>query len=101
MGSNYIWSLIIKVKSSRSNSRQTMWIREPVRDLTKGLSGSLYADKGYLSQPLVNDLAKAEVTFITKKRRNMKAQVLAAWDKLMLSKRFIIESVPQAYKLAA
>ncbi|MDC9616428.1 transposase, partial [Xenorhabdus khoisanae] len=47
------------------------------------------------------DLTQTGVTFITTKRRNMKARVLAEWDKAVLSKRFIIESVPQAYKLAA
>ncbi len=75
--------------------------REPVRELTTELTGTLYADKRYLSQELADDLAKIGVTFITKKRRNMKACMQAEWDKVMLSKRFIIESVPQAYKLAA
>ncbi len=75
--------------------------REPVRELSKELTGSLYGDKGYLSQELADDLAQTGVTFITKKRRNMKASMQAEWDKIMLSKRFIIESVPQAYKLAA
>ncbi len=75
--------------------------REPVRELTTELTGTLYADKRYLSQELADDLAKIGVTFITKKRRNMKACMQAEWDKIMLSKHFIIESVPQAYKLAA
>ncbi|MDC9591248.1 transposase, partial [Xenorhabdus sp. XENO-10] len=73
----------------------------PVRELTKELTGSLYGDKGYLSQELADDLAKTGITFITQKRRNMKAHMQAEWDKIMLSRRFIIESVPQAYKLAA
>ncbi|WP_340619236.1 transposase, partial [Xenorhabdus entomophaga] len=42
--------------------------REPVRELSKELIGSLYGDKGYLSQELADDLAKTDVTFITKKR---------------------------------
>ncbi len=75
--------------------------REPVRELTTELTGSLYGYKSYLSQELADDLGKTGVTFVTQKRRNMKAQLLAEWDKIMLSKRFIIESVPQAYKLAA
>ncbi|CDL79472.1 transposase (fragment) [Xenorhabdus cabanillasii JM26] len=35
--------------------------RQSVRELTEGLSGSLYGDKGYLSQSLVNELAKTGV----------------------------------------
>ncbi|PQQ36834.1 IS982 family transposase, partial [Photorhabdus luminescens] len=67
--------------------------REPVRELTAELTGSLYGDKGYLSQELADDLAKAGLTFITQKRRNMKAHLQAEWDKIMLSKRFIIETI--------
>ncbi|WP_376712571.1 transposase [Photorhabdus aballayi] len=67
--------------------------REPVRDLVKELTGSLYGDKGYLSQELADDLAQTGVTFITKKRRNMKAKVQAEWDRIMLLKRFIIETI--------
>ncbi|QTL39719.1 IS982 family transposase [Xenorhabdus budapestensis] len=67
--------------------------REPVQELAKELTGFLYGDKGYLSQELADDLTQTGVTFITTKRRNMKARVLAEWDKIMLSKRFIIETI--------
>ncbi len=67
--------------------------REPVQELAKELTGSLYGDKGYLSQKLADDLAQTGVTFITKKRHNMKARVLDEWDKIMLKKRFIIETI--------
>ncbi|MBD2807194.1 IS982 family transposase, partial [Xenorhabdus sp. ZM] len=50
--------------------------REPVLELAKELTGSLYDDKGYLSQELADNLAQTDVTFITKKRRSMKARVL-------------------------
>ncbi|WP_275368519.1 IS982 family transposase, partial [Xenorhabdus bovienii] len=72
--------------------------REPVHELAKGLTGSLYGDKGYISQSLVDDLAETGVTFITKKRRNMKAKALSAWDNMMLSKRFIIETINDQLK---
>ncbi len=64
--------------------------REPVRELTTELTSSLYGDKGYRSQELADDLGKTGVTFVTQKRRNMKARLLAEWDKIMLSRRFII-----------
>ncbi|MBD2790182.1 IS982 family transposase, partial [Xenorhabdus sp. DI] len=52
-----------------------------------------YGDKGYLSQKLADDLAQTDVTFVTKKRRNMKAKAQAEWDRMMLLKRFIIETI--------
>ncbi|MBD2786498.1 IS982 family transposase, partial [Xenorhabdus sp. 3] len=52
-----------------------------------------YGDKGYLSQELADDLAQTDVTFVTKKRRNMKAKAQAEWDRMMLLKRFIIETI--------
>ncbi|RKE93037.1 DDE family transposase [Xenorhabdus ehlersii] len=73
--------------------------REPVRELTTELTGSLYGDKGYLSQELADDLGKTGVTFITQKRRNMKAHLQAAWDKIMLSRRFIIETINGQLKI--
>ncbi|MDC9591947.1 transposase, partial [Xenorhabdus sp. XENO-10] len=55
--------------------------------------------KGYLSQELADDLAKTGITFITKKRRNMKAHMQAEWDKIMLSRRFIIETINGQLKI--
>ncbi len=46
----------------------------------------LYADKEYLSQELADDLAKTSVTFITKKRRNMKECMQAEWDKFRIER---------------
>ncbi|WP_038251322.1 IS982 family transposase [Xenorhabdus nematophila] len=73
--------------------------REPVRELSKELVGMLYGDKGYLSQTLADDLAKNGLTLITKKRRNMKAHIQNMWDKIMLKKRFIIETINGQLKL--
>ncbi|MBS9425562.1 hypothetical protein EAE90_18495 [Photorhabdus caribbeanensis] len=46
--------------------------REPVCELVKNLTNSLYGDKGYISQSLMNDLMKLGVTFITSIRKKMK-----------------------------
>ncbi|SCZ70431.1 IS982 family transposase [Photorhabdus luminescens] len=67
--------------------------REPVRELAAGLTGTLYGDKGYISQALFDDLNATGVTLITDTRSNMKAKALSVWDKVMLSKRFIIETI--------
>ncbi|PHM75462.1 IS982 family transposase [Xenorhabdus cabanillasii] len=73
--------------------------REVVRELSQELTGSLYGDKGYLSKELADDLAQNGITFITKRRRNMKAQAQAEWDRIMLLKRFIIETINGQLKL--
>jgi len=72
--------------------------RKPVRELSKGLLDKLYADKGYISKALSADLAEDGVTLITTQKRNMKRKILSAWDRAMLSKRFIIETINDQLK---
>jgi len=67
--------------------------RKPVLDMVDNLTGSLYADKGYVSANLKEQLAEQGIDFITGQRSNMKRQPISAWDRAMLSKRFIIETV--------
>ena len=67
--------------------------RQPVLDMTDNLTGSLYGDKGYISHALKQTLAERNVHFVTGQRSNMKRQALSSWDKAMLGKRFIIETV--------
>ena len=61
--------------------------------MVDNVTGSLYGDKGYVSANLKADLAEQGIDFITGQRSNMKPQRISAWDKAMLSKRFIIETV--------
>ncbi|MDE9558043.1 IS982 family transposase [Xenorhabdus bovienii] len=72
--------------------------RQPVKALTKGLTGCLYGDKGYLSQALCDELEAEGVTLITNVRSNMKAKALSLWDGLMLRRRFLIETVVDQLK---
>jgi transposase len=67
--------------------------RKPVLDMVDNVSGSLYADKGYVSANLKEQLAELGIRFVTGQKRNMKPQAISAWDKAVLSKRFIIETV--------
>ena len=53
----------------------------------------LYADKGYISKALTEDLKMEGITLVTGQRKNMKPKLLAAWDRAMLAKRFIIETI--------
>lgn len=67
--------------------------RKPVLDMVDNVSGSLYADKGYVSNSLKQALVERDINFVTGQRSNMKPQPISDWDKAMLSKRFIIETV--------
>ena len=73
--------------------------RIPVPTLCKRLFGKLIADRGYISQPLFEQLLDTfGVQLITKLRKNMKNRLLPLVDKLLLRKRAIIESVVDQLK---
>ena len=69
--------------------------RTPVLKLVKGLTGKLFADKGYIDKKLTDKLANLGITLITTAKKNMKARLLPAhvFDVIMHKKRSIIESV--------
>lgn len=71
---------------------------QPVRELATGLTDKLYGDKGYLSKALEADLFDKGVKLITTVRKNMKAKALSLWDRAMLSRRFIIETINDQLK---
>jgi hypothetical protein len=73
--------------------------RRPVPRLVRRLFGKLFGDRGYISQALAEHLLVTQgLVFITKRRKNMRAQVLQATDRLLLRKRAIIESVNDQLK---
>jgi DDE family transposase len=73
--------------------------RQPVPALCSRLFGKLIADRGYISQPLFEQLLDTfGVQLITKLRKNMKNRLLPLMDKLLLRKRAIIESVVDQLK---
>ncbi len=46
--------------------------REPLPEMAKGLKGSMFGDKGYISQELFEKLQAHFLRFVTKSRKNMK-----------------------------
>lgn len=64
-----------------------------VTALANGLRGKLFGDKGYISQVLFNELWKQGLHLVTNVRKNMKNRLLSFTDKLLLRKRFIIETI--------
>ena len=72
--------------------------RRLVPELVKELFGKLFGDKGYISQPLFETLYEDGVHLVTKLKRNMKNRLISMFDKIMLRKRAIIESVADQLK---
>ncbi len=67
--------------------------RQAVPDLLSGVSGTVLADKGYLSPSLTNTLAGHGVQLVTDKRTNMPGPDLDPTDKALLRRRFLIETI--------
>ena len=57
-----------------------------------------YADKGYISQTLFVKLWDKVVHIVTGLRSNMKQKLMPLYDKIMLRKRNVIESVNDMLK---
>ena len=65
-----------------------------IQQLTKNVYGKLFADKGYLSQTLMEELFEKDIFLITKQRKNSKQHKLLQFcDHILLRKRAIIERV--------
>jgi len=73
--------------------------RQPVPRLARRLFGKLFGDKGYLSQPLFEQLLVTQgVQLITKLRKNMRNVLMSLSDKLLLRKRALIETINDQLK---
>lgn len=72
--------------------------RKPVPHLAKRLFGKLFGDKGYISQPLFDQLFPQNVQLITGIRKNMDNKLMPLIDKILLRKRALIETVNDQLK---
>jgi len=72
--------------------------RQPVREMTKGIFGKLFGDKGYISQALFEQLLEAGLHLVTGIRKDMKNQLVPMVDKLLSRKRSIIETINDQLK---
>jgi transposase len=68
--------------------------RTPVLKLLQQVFGKVFADKGYISQKLTQQLLEtAGIQLVTKLKRNMKQRLMPLSDRLMLRKRSIVETI--------
>lgn len=72
--------------------------RRPVEALSQDLFGKLFGDKGYFSQALFETLFERGLELITSLRKNMKGQLMLFSDRLLLRKRFLIETITDQLK---
>jgi hypothetical protein len=67
-------------------------------EITQHLVGKIYADKGYIGRALFRNLWQRGLHLITGIRRNMRNYLMPLADKLLLRKRFVIETVLDTLK---
>ncbi|PDP57235.1 IS982 family transposase, partial [Prevotella intermedia] len=74
--------------------------REPLKDkrFTERLFGKIFADRGYISQNLFEMLFVDNIHLVTKIKKNMKNSLMSLYDKLLLRKRSVIETVNDELK---
>ncbi len=73
--------------------------RTVLDDMTRHLKGTILADKGFISQDLFQKLYQRGLKLITGIRRNMKNYLMPMMEKILLRKRFIIETVFDILKI--
>lgn len=67
--------------------------RQPVPQLTRGLTGKLFGDKGSISKALFEALLAEGLQLITRLRKGMVNHLMPRVDKLLLRKRALIETI--------
>lgn len=67
--------------------------RVPVSHLTKQLTGLLFGDKGYIKQELFQELYDRGLKLVTGIKKCMKNKLVPIFEKMLLRKRSMIETV--------
>ena len=69
--------------------------------LTDNVFGKLFADKGYISQGLFERLFNDGINIVTGLKCNMKNKLMPLYDKILLRKRSVIETINDELKNVA
>ncbi|NRB10097.1 MAG: IS982 family transposase [Rickettsiaceae bacterium] len=100
--SSYGWFMGFKLHMIINNKGEIMAIKiskenksdlSAVKDLVKGLNGTIYGDKGYISRKLFEELYSSGLKIFTSIRKDMKNHLLNNSDKYFMRKRVLIECV--------
>jgi hypothetical protein len=75
--------------------------RKPVPELVRNLFGKSVGDRGYISQPLFEELlSNFNLQFIVGIKSNMKNKLMPIFDKILLRKQSIIETIIDQLKIS-
>jgi hypothetical protein len=76
--------------------------RQPLKDKTfhNKVFGKIFADRGYIGGDLFEELFVDGIHLVTKIRKNMKNCLMHIYDKILLRKRAVVESVNDILKNA-
>src|SRR3990167_9048924 len=80
---------IVAVKITPGNVDE----RSVLDEMTRNLKGTLFADKGFISQDIFKKLFQRGLKLITGIRKNMKNYLMPLIEKILLRKRFLIETI--------
>ena len=72
--------------------------RKVLPEITKGLWGKIFGDKGYIGKKWFEELYAKGLKLVTGTRKKMKKKVLTIEEKILLKKRFLIETVNDQLK---
>lgn len=72
--------------------------KQPIPSMARKLFGKLFGDKGYISNKLSEELLDKGIVLITSIRKNMKPRIMSLFDRLVLKKRTLIESINNQIK---
>lgn len=74
--------------------------REPLKDkdFTQRLFGKIFTDRGDISQELFENLFVDDIHLVTKIKKNMKNSLMNLYDKILLRKRALVETVNDKFK---
>lgn len=67
--------------------------RVHVNSMTKRIKGLLFGDKGYLKQELFDELHQRGIKLVTGLKKNMNNKLMPLFEKILLRKRSIIETI--------
>jgi hypothetical protein len=80
---------LMRVKLTKGNVDD----RYVVEEMTEGLTGLLFGDKGYISKELFLKLYRRGLKLVTGLKKNMKNKLMLWHEKILLRKRSLIETV--------
>ena len=72
--------------------------RVPVPKMVRSLIGKLFGDRGYISRELFLNLLQQGLKLVTTVKSNMKNRLLEFEDRILLRKRYIIETINDQLK---